>query len=126
VWGPLKGQAAGAISEKRADPLNQVWADSFPAKEGEKRGRFHIIEASLHIEEESGDFVAEVVEGLNIVLQDEGGIGGGPPRERPALKGVAKGAHRRLGREAGSYHSLKDFGERSKEYDDPEGGGCVV
>jgi len=57
------------------------------------------------------------------MLQDEGGIGGGPHRERPALKGVDKGAHRRLGREAGSYHSLKDFRERSKEDDNPEGGG---
>jgi len=64
----LKGQAAGAISEKRADPLNQVWADTFSAKEGEEGGRFHIIEAALHIEEESGDFVAEVVEGFNIML----------------------------------------------------------
>jgi len=64
----LKGQAAGAISEKTANPLNQEWADPFCAKEGEERGRFHIIEASLHIEKESGDFVAEAVEGFNIML----------------------------------------------------------
>jgi len=64
----LKGQAAGAISEKGADPLNQVWANPFSAKEGEERRRFHIIETSLHIEEESGDFVAEAVEGFNIML----------------------------------------------------------
>ena len=66
--GPLKCQAAGAIPEERADPLDQVWADPLPAKESEERGRFHVIKASLHIEEESRDFVAEAVEGFNVML----------------------------------------------------------
>jgi len=37
-----------------------------------------------------------------------------------------EGACRCLGCKAGSYHSLKDFGECSKEHDDPEGGGRIV
>ena len=56
------------ISKERANPLDQVRADPLSAEEGEERGRLHVIEASLHIKEESGDFVAEAVEGLNIVL----------------------------------------------------------
>jgi len=66
--GPLKRQAAGAIPEERADPLDQVWAYPLSAEESEERGRFHVIKASLHIEEESGHFVAEAVEGFNVVL----------------------------------------------------------
>ena len=66
--GPLEPQVAGAVSEERADPLDQVLADPLPAEEREERGRLHIIKAPLHIEEESGDFVVEVVEGLHIVL----------------------------------------------------------
>ena len=57
------------------------------------------------------------------MLQDEGGIGGGPPREGPALKGVDEGAYRCFGSKAGSYHSLKDFREGSEEDDYPKGGG---
>jgi len=66
--GPLEGQAAGAVSEERADPLDQVRADPLSAEEREEQGRFHIVETPLHIEEESGDLVAEAVEGFNIVL----------------------------------------------------------
>jgi len=60
--GPLERQAAGAISEERADPLDQVCADPLSAEERKERGRLHIIEVPLHIKEESGDFVAEAVE----------------------------------------------------------------
>jgi len=42
----------------------------------------------LHIKEESGDFVAEAMDGLNIMLQDKDGIGSGSPREGPTLKRV--------------------------------------
>jgi len=66
--GPLKRQVAGAIPEERADPLDQVWTYPLPAEESEERGRFHIVKASLHVEEESGDFVAEAGDGLNVVL----------------------------------------------------------
>ena len=68
--GPLKRQAVGAVSEERANPLDQVRADPLSAEESEESGRVYviIIEAPLHIEEESVDFVAEDVEGLNIVL----------------------------------------------------------
>ena len=66
--GPLKRQVAGAIPEERADPLDQVRAYPLPAEESEERGRFHVIKASLHIEEESGGFVAEAMEGFNVVL----------------------------------------------------------
>jgi len=31
--GPLKCQAAGAVSEERADPLDQVWADPLSTEE---------------------------------------------------------------------------------------------
>jgi len=65
----------------------------------------------------------EAVEGLNIVLQDERGVSSGPPRKGSAVEGVDEGAGYRLGREAGSYHSLKDLRERPKEDDDPEEGG---
>ena len=34
--GPLERQAAGAVSEERADPLDQVWADPLSAKEREE------------------------------------------------------------------------------------------
>jgi len=60
--GPLECQAAGAIPEERADPLDQVWADPLSAEERKEGGRLHVIEAPLHIEEESGDLVAEAVE----------------------------------------------------------------
>ena len=33
AWGPLEGQAAGAISEEGADPLDEVWADPFSVEE---------------------------------------------------------------------------------------------
>jgi len=66
--GPLNRHAAGVVSEERADPLDQVRADPLSTEEREERGRLHVLEAPLHIEEESGDFVAEAVEGLNIVL----------------------------------------------------------
>jgi len=34
--GLLESQAAGAVPEGRADPLDQVWADPFPAEEREE------------------------------------------------------------------------------------------
>jgi len=66
--GPLERQAAGVVSEERTDPLDQVWADPFPAEEREERGGRHVVKTSLHIKEKSGDFVAEAVEGLNVML----------------------------------------------------------
>jgi len=60
--GPLDRKAAGAISEERADPVDQVWADPLYAERSNERGRLHVIEAPLHIKEESGNFVAESVE----------------------------------------------------------------
>ena len=60
--GPLERQAAGAIPEERADPLDQVWANPLSAEERKERGRLHVIEAPFHIDEDSGDFVAEAVE----------------------------------------------------------------
>jgi len=85
--------------------------------------RLQVVKASLHIKEESEDLVAEAVEGFNLVLLDEGGIGGGSPREGPTLEGVDAGAGWCLGRQAGSYHSLEELGEHSKKDDNPEGGG---
>ena len=66
--GPLECQAAGAVLEEIAYPLDQVWADPLSAEEREEGGRLYIVEASLDIEEESGDFVLEAVKRLNIVL----------------------------------------------------------
>jgi len=37
-----------------------------------------------------------------------------------------EGAYRCLGQKAGGYHSLKDLRERSKEDDNPKGGGRVA
>ena len=37
-------QAAGAIPEERADPLDKVRADPLSAEEREERGRHHVIE----------------------------------------------------------------------------------
>ena len=34
--GPLERQAAGTVSEARANPLDQVWADPFSAEEREE------------------------------------------------------------------------------------------
>jgi len=34
--GSLERQAAGAVSEERTEPLDQVWADPFPAEEREE------------------------------------------------------------------------------------------
>ena len=34
--GPLERQAAGAIPEEKADPLDQIWADPLSAEEREK------------------------------------------------------------------------------------------
>jgi len=56
------------MSEEGADPLDQVRADPLPMEERKERGGLHVVKASLHIKEESGDFVSEAVEGLNIVL----------------------------------------------------------
>ena len=95
--GSLQGQAASAVSEERSDPLDQVRADPFLPEKGEEGGRFHIVKAPLHVEEESGDFVVEAVEGFNIVLQDKGGIRCGSPRKGLTLKGVYEGAGCRLG-----------------------------
>jgi len=53
-------------------------------------------------------------------------MGGGSPREGPALTGVDEGANCCLGTEARSHYCLKDFRERSKEHDNPEGGGRVI
>jgi len=36
--GPLEGQAACAVSEERADPLDQVWADPLSVEEREEGG----------------------------------------------------------------------------------------
>jgi len=60
--GPLERQAAGAIPNERADPLDQVWADPLSAEERKERWRLHVIKAHLHIKEESGDVVTEAVE----------------------------------------------------------------
>ena len=59
---------AGAVSEERPDPLDQVRADPFSSEEGEEGASLHIIKASLNIEEKGGDFVPEAVKGLNIML----------------------------------------------------------
>jgi len=77
---------AGAVPEEVADPLDQVWANPLYAEEREERWGLHVVEAPLHVKEESGDFVAEAVEGLDVMLLDEGGISGGPSREGSALK----------------------------------------
>jgi len=66
--GPLERQAAGAVSEEGADPLDQVWANPLSAEEREERWGLHVVEASLHVKEESGDFVAEAVKGFNVML----------------------------------------------------------
>ena len=68
MGGPLKRQVAGAVSEESAAPLNQVWANPFSAEERKEGRRFHVVKTSLHIEEESGDLVAEALEGFNVVL----------------------------------------------------------
>jgi len=65
---PLASQAAGAVSEERPDPLDQVLADSLSSEEGEEGVGFHVIKASLNIKEKGGDFVSEAVKGFNIVL----------------------------------------------------------
>ena len=64
----MEGQAAGAVSEKRAYLLNQGWADPLSAVEGEEGRRFHVVKTSFHVEEEGGDLVAEAVEGFNVML----------------------------------------------------------
>jgi len=56
------------VSKERADPLDQVWADPLLAEEREERGGLHVVETSLHIEKESGYFVAEAMKGLNVML----------------------------------------------------------
>jgi len=66
--GHLQRQAAGAIPEERADPLEKGWADPHSVKERKERGRRHLIKAPCYIEKESGDFVAEALERFNIVL----------------------------------------------------------
>jgi len=66
--GPLEYQAAGTVPEKRADPLDQVQANPLSAEERKKGGRLYVVEASFPIEEESGDLVAEKVEGFMMVL----------------------------------------------------------
>jgi len=119
----LESQATSAVPEERAGPLDQVGADPFSAEEREERRGLHVIEATFNIKEESGDFVSETVEGLNVMLYDEGGIGGGPSREGAALEGMDQGANGCLSREAGGYHSFKDLRERSEEDDDPKRGG---
>jgi len=124
--GPLESQATSAVPEERAGPLDQVGADPFSAEEREERRGLHVVEASLNVKEESGDFVPEEVEGLNVMLQDEGGIGGGPSGEGAALKGMDQGANGCLSREAGGYYSLKDLRERLEKDDDPKRRGRVV
>ena len=64
----MEGQVAGAVSEKRPDPLDQVRADPFSGDEREEWGRLHVVKTPLDIKEESGDLVAETVERFNIVL----------------------------------------------------------
>ena len=64
----MECQAASAVSEERAHPLDQVRADPLSAEEREERGGLYVVEAPFHIEEESGDFVSEAMEGLNVVL----------------------------------------------------------
>jgi len=64
----LERQATGTVSEKRADPLKQVWANPLSAEEREEGGRLYVVEASFHSEEESGDLVPETVEKFNMVL----------------------------------------------------------
>jgi len=59
---------AGTVPEERIDPLNQVWAHTLCEEEGDEGRRFHVVETSVPIEEESGDLVAEAVEGFNMVL----------------------------------------------------------
>ena len=36
AWGPLERQAVTAVSEERADPVDQVWADPLSAEESEE------------------------------------------------------------------------------------------
>jgi len=64
----LERQAAGTVSEERADQLNQVRANPLSAEEREEGGRLYVVGASFHIEEESRELVAETVEGFNMVL----------------------------------------------------------
>jgi len=90
--GSLKSQTAGAVSEERPDPLDQVRADPLFPEKGEEGGGFHVIKAPFNIEEKGGDFVSEAVEGFDIVLEDEGCVRGGSPRKGPTLEGVDEGA----------------------------------
>ena len=62
----MECQAAGAVSEEEADPLDQVWAYPLPAEERKERWGLYVVEAPLHVKEESGDFVVEAVEGLDL------------------------------------------------------------
>jgi len=67
------------------------------------------------MEEESGDFVMEAVGVFDMVVQDEDGIGCGPPGEESTLKKVNKGAGQCRGQEAGGHHPLKNFREGAEE-----------
>jgi len=64
----LESQAAGAVSEERPDPLDQVRADPLSSEEGAEGEGFQVIKASLNIKEEGGDFVLEAVKGFKSVL----------------------------------------------------------
>ena len=56
------------VSEERADLLNQRRADPISAEEIEKGRRLHVVKTPFHIKEESGDLIAEAVEGFDVVL----------------------------------------------------------
>jgi len=77
----MKCEAACPVPKERANPLDQVRADPFSAEEGKKGWRLPVVKATFDNKEESGDLVTKALEGLNIVLPDEGGISGGSPRE---------------------------------------------
>ena len=66
--GPLECQAAGAVSEKIADPLDQIRADPLSVEEREEGRKLHVVETPFHIAEESGALIAEALEGFNVVL----------------------------------------------------------
>jgi len=47
--GSLEGKAAGAVSEKGADPLYEIGANTFMEEQGEKNEGLNIVNAAFYI-----------------------------------------------------------------------------
>jgi hypothetical protein len=111
----LEDKLAGTVPEEGTDPVYHVGAYALLAEEGEESRAYDVVKPALNVEEEGRYFVPEAEEGLNMVLERQGRIGGGTAWETATLHRVDQVTYKCLCREAGSHDPFQDFRKCAEE-----------